>query len=206
MGVVIEPISAAQRDAAIETLTRAFCDDPMYHALIPDPVARAPWVRFLMAGMVRAAGPRACFVGVDGGASAVLYATPSDHTSRWAGLAGLIPPLLRLPLDKLQWRRAAAVGRAVNRLLPPRPFLHLHLVAVDGAARGRGLGVALLRHALEVAARAPMPLHLETTNPDNLPFYRKLGLQLRDEVRAFEGAPPLWTFSTASVAEPPMTH
>ncbi len=194
----VAPLGPAELDAAIATLTAAFCRDPMYHALIPDENARRPWVEFLMAGLVRAAGPRALLVGVDGGQSGALYATPSDGSSRFAGLLGLLGPLLHLPLDKLEWRRAIAVSRAVDKLLPKEPNLHLHVVAVSDAARGRGLGALLVRHAIEAARGAGRVLHLETTNPENLPFYRKLGLVVRDEVRCFAEAPPLYTLQSPS--------
>lgn len=190
---MVAPLEPEDLDAAVETLTTAFCRDPMYVALIEDERARRPWVQFLMAGLVRPRGPRALWVGVDGGRRGALYATPSDHVSRIGGLAGLVAPLLRLPLEKLAVRRAMAVSRAVAKRVPREPFLHLHVVAVSDDARGQGVGGALLRHAIDTANATRKLVHLETTNPINLPFYERLGFRVLDEVRCFEGAPSLWT-------------
>ena len=90
---MVVPLTPEDLDAAIETLTTAFCRDPMYVALIEDERARRPWVQFLMAGLVRPRGPRALWVGVDGGRRGALYATPSDHVSRIGAFAGLVGPI-----------------------------------------------------------------------------------------------------------------
>lgn len=199
---MVVPLTPEDLDAAIETLTTAFCRDPMYVALIEDERARRPWVQFLMAGLVRPRGPRALWVGVDGGRRGALYATPSDHVSRIGAFAGLVAPLLRLPLEKLAVRRAMAVSRAVAKRVPRAPFLHVHVVAVSDDARGQGVGGALLRHAIEVATAEQKLVHLETTNPTNVAFYEKLGFAVLDEVRCFEGAPPLWTMQRPVGARP----
>ena len=70
------------------------------------------------------------------------------------------------------------------------------VTGVDPSEKGRGLGGALLRAALDEAKALGVRLYLETSNPVNLGFYRRHGLEVRDEFEV-HGSPPIWTMATA---------
>jgi hypothetical protein len=53
----------------------------------------------------------------------------------------------------------------------------------------------LLRAAFAMAAARQVPVFLETSNPVNLGFYKRFGLNVRAEI-TLDGAPPLWTLQT----------
>ena len=95
--------------------------------------------------------------------------------------------------------RAAEVGaamRVVGELRPPEPYAYLHLLGVDPAARGQGLGGEVLEPGLAAARDAGLTARLETMNPANVPFYEAHGLSVRHEVRLGAGGPTVWAMAT----------
>jgi GNAT superfamily N-acetyltransferase len=60
---------------------------------------------------------------------------------------------------------------------PSKPYWWLPLIGVDPLHRHKGLGSALLRHALVRCDRDHMPAHLETGNPANVPLYERHGFK-----------------------------
>jgi GNAT superfamily N-acetyltransferase len=95
--------------------------------------------------------------------------------------------------------RAAEVGeamRVISELRPPEPYAYLHLLGVDPATRGQGLGGEVLEPGLEAARGAGLTACLETMNPANVPFYEAHGLSVRHEVWLGAGGPTVWAMAT----------
>ena len=123
---------------------------------------------------------------------------------RWPGTAAAeqpeslpTPPGLMTAL--MGAARAAEVGAAmgvISELRPPEPYAYLHLLGVDPAARGQGLGGEVLETGLEAARGAGLTACLETMNPANVPFYEAHGLSVRHEVRLGAGGPTVWAMAT----------
>jgi GNAT superfamily N-acetyltransferase len=90
--------------------------------------------------------------------------------------------------------RAADQGFAAIATLHPRePHRYLAFIAVDPALQGRGIGAALLTPALAAADRDGVPCYLETPFERTLPFYRRLGFEVRDVVRHAFDRSTVWT-------------
>jgi ribosomal protein S18 acetylase RimI-like enzyme len=97
-------------------------------------------------------------------------------------------------------QRAARIGAAmsvISTLRPPEPHAYLHVLGVDPAVRGRGLGGEVLEQGLDAARAAGLLACLETMNPDNVPFYVRHGFAVRHEVRLPHGGPTVWALGTA---------
>ena len=88
--------------------------------------------------------------------------------------------------------RHVAYWNWVTSRLPPEPAWQLDSVAVDAAARGRGIGSALIRHGLARAAAAGFATTLETGTPDNVPIYEHIGFRVVDEADGPDGSPHTW--------------
>lgn len=68
------------------------------------------------------------------------------------------------------------------------------VLGVDPAFQGLGLGKALMQPVMERAKAEKTPVYLETAQPSNVAFYRKLGFSvMRDLVEPSSGI-RLWTF------------
>lgn len=84
-----------------------------------------------------------------------------------------------------------ATFEQMDRFHPKEPCWHLAFVAVDPAAQGIGLGSALLQACLNDCDKDGRPAYLESTNPANLPLYRRLGFEQIGLIET-DQAPPLF--------------
>ena len=76
--------------------------------------------------------------------------------------------------------------------MPREPHWLLDQLGVEPAAQGRGIGGALIRHAIATAEADGLPLVLETGREANLALYRHHGLEVFDEGDAPDGGPRIW--------------
>jgi ribosomal protein S18 acetylase RimI-like enzyme len=67
---------------------------------------------------------------------------------------------------------------------PRDPHWYLPLIGVNGPFQGRGYGSALLRHALAICDSQGMAAYLESSNPKNVPLYRRHGFELTGTIQA----------------------
>jgi ribosomal protein S18 acetylase RimI-like enzyme len=78
----------------------------------------------------------------------------------------------------------------MGRYHPAEPHWYLPLIGVDPLMQGRGYGSALLRHALEQIDREGHVAYLESTNPANVPLYRRHGFEVLGTIQV-DDAPPM---------------
>jgi uncharacterized protein YhfF/GNAT superfamily N-acetyltransferase len=77
-------------------------------------------------------------------------------------------------------------------MLPDEPHWLLDQLAVEPDAQGRGIGGALIRHAIGRAESDALPLFLETAIPANLALYRRHGFEVFAEDDAPGDGPHVW--------------
>jgi GNAT superfamily N-acetyltransferase len=167
-------------------LAQAFAADPLFAYVLPDVDARRrlfPWffttcVRFGCQcgdawGIVE--GPAGQLLG-----TAVWLRLPQAHaTAKRRAAAGF--GAASAILGEAAWGRLVAVNGymdAIQARVAPPPCLYLVLLAVDPDHQGRGLGGVLLRHFLAAADDAGLPAYLGTSEPNNLGFYGRHGLEV----------------------------
>lgn len=86
---------------------------------------------------------------------------------------------------------AAAAEELVGRHAATYPHWYLGTLGVHPDARGRGVGSALLRPALEAADSDGVPARLETSSRRNVALYERHGFRTTAEVAVPEG-PRCW--------------
>ena len=64
------------------------------------------------------------------------------------------------------------------------PCWYLPVIAVDVPAQGRGLGSALMKHALRLVDEDHSAAYLETATPANIPLYERFGFEIVGEIKA----------------------
>lgn len=87
--------------------------------------------------------------------------------------------------------RATRAGELMLRHHPGTPHLYLFTIGTRKAARGKGLGKALLAPVLSACDRDRMPIYLENSSPDNTRFYRAHGFERTQIFACGDGGPPL---------------
>jgi ribosomal protein S18 acetylase RimI-like enzyme len=81
---------------------------------------------------------------------------------------------------------------ALDAAHPSEPHDFLHTIGVDPRAQRRGAGSALLHHLVAKAERREAPIHLTTSAPENLPYYRRFGFEVDGE-STLPRSVPLWS-------------
>ncbi len=69
-------------------------------------------------------------------------------------------------------------------LHPEEPHWYLPLIGVDPAYQGRGLGSALLSHALALVDADKLPAYLEATTLDSRRLYERHGFEVVGEIQS----------------------
>lgn len=175
-------------------LGRAFVNDPLYTWMWPDQRSRLRRVTAFIEGELRiTAGSGRVDLAVDAQdrlAGAALWALPGrypfPHLRSGRAMAAVMPRL-----------GARAVARlpaliAVDRAHPPQPHWYLVTLGVEPALQGRGVGAALVAARAAEADPAGLPIYLETFNPANPAYYRRLGFADLQTVRTGR-LPEFWT-------------
>lgn len=113
----------------------------------------------------------------------VELASPMSPSVVWDGLREYGPMSLL---------RSLATLLQTQRRHPKEDFYYLFTIGTRRGQRGRGVGGALMREGLEACDADRMPAYLESSNVENLAFYRKHGFEVVEEMRLAMGGPPMW--------------
>lgn len=189
---LVVAVPGSEDREVVATLADAFGAYPTLRYLIgPAGEAYAARLEELVAFFVAARRARAEPVlgvrAVDGWAAAALATLPD----------AAVPPGVLDGARERTWASLGAAARARyedlgerwRRVAVEEPHVHLNLVGVQRAHRGRGLGVALVREVTALAEAHPMArgVALTTETEANLGFYRSLGFAVRGVVDVAPG-------------------
>jgi GNAT superfamily N-acetyltransferase len=78
----------------------------------------------------------------------------------------------------------AAMFEEMEKYHPSEPCWYLPMIAADPAHMGRGLGAALMKHALARCDADGMTAYLESSNPRNISLYERHGFEVMGEIRS----------------------
>jgi GNAT superfamily N-acetyltransferase len=173
----VRPLDAADHTDAARIITDALLHDPGWLAVGPSNTQHRRFValRFHRAALkvVERYGGPSYGAFVDGGLAGVAITFA----------AGLYPPPRRTELRYYPAFLAAGPGPIVRGLRtaevqdsghPEDEHVYLWFLAVDPARQRAGLGRALLAR---VCHDAEAPVYLDTSNPDNVPYYASNGFE-----------------------------
>ncbi len=171
----------------VETTTQAFLTDPTWSYIFDDPVMRPAhyrrWWRLWVEGALRY---DTTWLADDGAAAAVWI--PPGGTELSEDQASLVEPMLR----SMQGERAdftlSALARFDAAYPQGEPHYSLTLLGTRTDRRGEGLGMALLRHSLDMWDVEGLPCYLESSNPANDRRYEKVGFIRTGEFQLPGGA------------------
>lgn len=178
--------SDAERGTALAAVLLGFAGDPMMRWIWPaadDYLRHLP--RFIEAFGGRAFAHRSAYVSADGRGAALWL--PPGVTPDDAAIGALM--FETVPAGRLE--EVAGFGAKMAEFHPSDRHWYLPLLAVDPIAQGRGLGAALMKHALAVCDRDRLPAYLESSNPRNLSLYQRHGFEVIGEIQ--HGSSPLMT-------------
>jgi ribosomal protein S18 acetylase RimI-like enzyme len=189
--VQLRLVTAGDVPALGEVLARAFDDDPIFRAILPDdahrrralPVLFRTWLRRLHL-------THQTSYTTDDYAGAALWSPPG----RWH--IGVVDQALMAPSMIGALRHRVLVALRVQLTLesphPKQPaHWYLRVIGCDPGRQGQGVGAALLRPVLDRCDREGLGAYLESSNERNVPFYRRHGFREVREVKTHLG-PRAW--------------
>jgi ribosomal protein S18 acetylase RimI-like enzyme len=182
---LIRTATAADTERCLAVLTLAFGSDPPCRWAWPDPQ------QYLEAF------PR--FAQAFGG-SAIEHGT-ANYYEGFSDAALWLPPgvapdeasLVRVIQDTVaaaQRNAMFAMFEQMDAFHPREEHWHLPLIGVDPAYQGKGIGSALLRHALHACDRHKVLAYLEATSSQNVPLYERHGFEALGSIQVAD-APPV---------------
>jgi len=179
MGTIgVRAAADSDRQAVIDVITLAFCNDPMARWAFPEPATYLA----AMPQLARAFGGNGFAHGaahlVDGGLAAAMWLPPGvePDAERMMALTEEHVPAHCLG-DMMQ------IFERMERFHPTDPCWYLPLIGVDPACQGRGFGSALLRHATAQCDRDGVPAYLESSNARNIPLYQRHGFEILGSIQ-----------------------
>ncbi len=178
----------ADLDAVLGTLVSGFGRDPLYRWLYPDDADRPQRLAEVFDLVVRAAlASESAWVTADLHAVAVYTQAGVDLVDDDLGRRYLA--LLQRQLGARRAADAATGMAACADVVPAEAHDTLHSIAVDARRQGQGCGRRLLVHLLGDADRRQQPVHLDSSNPRNMSFYRRFGFEQIAAVEVPGGGP-----------------
>lgn len=182
----IRTAGPADEPAVIDVITLAFSTDPIARWANPNPAKYLT----VMPQVVRAFGGNGFGHGsvyvADDGAGAAMW-LPPGVTPDGERLAALME-------EHAVPERLGDLGALMEKMQaahPHEPHWYLPLIGVDPALQGRGIGAALMRHALERCDADGVPAYLESSNPRNIGLYLRHGFEILGTIQV--GASPPMT-------------
>jgi ribosomal protein S18 acetylase RimI-like enzyme len=175
--VHIEPITEADRGRALDTLLLGFASDPLTRWICPE----AGVYLGMKAGMNGFAG------------RAVDHGT-AFASSGFEGVTMWLPPGVEPDGDTMaaEFQRLCkeemleevfAVFEAMGQYHPEEPCWYLPMIGVDPAHQGKGVGAALMKHALALIDEQGAVAYLESSNPRNISLYERHGFEVMGEIQ-----------------------
>jgi ribosomal protein S18 acetylase RimI-like enzyme len=197
VNVEVRPATRCDVGALSITLGKAFYDDPVMSWMLPDADLRRRKLHRLFASLTRHHHLARGGVEVAPSDSGIGAAALWDPPGGWMHTRGeefrAIPGLFLAFGASL--RRGLAVSDMMKAAHPEEPHWYLAVIGSDPDVRGKGFGNALMRSRLDRCDAEYAPAYLESSNPDNVPYYERFGFEVTGELQLPAGGPsliPMW--------------
>ena len=185
--------SDAERESIVSLITLAFANDPAGRRLYPD---QLQYLTFFPEFVRLYGGPAfgcggAHFVEgnatvIEGKMGAALWLAPDVHADDDA-----LGRLLERSVADGAKAELFAVYDAMKQHHPDEPHWFLPLIGIDPFAQGQGFGTTLMTYGLLACDRDRKLAYLDSTHPQNIPFYQRFGFELLATIE-IGGHPPVY--------------
>jgi len=176
----VSALPTTGRARAVEVLTSAFLDDPLYRALIPEIEERRRSLQALWPALIKTSSRYGVVDTTPDIAGIACWLAPGNaDLGFWPMVrTGLALPraMMQFPADsRKRFLEMVSVTDRIRRQHMPKPHWYLWALGVDPARQGQGIGRSLLAHGLARADAGACPCYLETETEFNVAFYSRWG-------------------------------
>lgn len=173
-------------------LARTFLDDPVTSHIFRNEARREAGLRAYFRTQIKDdyLPFGGCYT-AEGSAGAAIWAPAGKPLQ--AGWRGIMTMLPVLPYVYANMPRTLRLLAMVEKKHPRVPHWYLASLGTAVDQQGRGIGGALMRPVLEHCDAEGIPCYLESSKERNVPFYRRHGFEVVEELRVPDDGPLLWT-------------
>jgi GNAT superfamily N-acetyltransferase len=176
----IEIADAADKDRIVHLITLGFSADPVARWIWPGAKTYLEAMPKFVTAFAGRAFDRGTAWHTGGHRAAALWLPPGVESD-----ADALGALLEQTLAPEIAEDAVSFFEQMDRFHPhDEPCWYLPMIAADPAHQGRGLGSALLKHALWQCDEEGMIAYLESSNPRNVSLYERHGFDVIGEIQA----------------------
>ena len=181
----MQTLSAEEREQVLATIVLGFSSDPLVRWMWSDPAAYARSAAGFDAFGGQAVDNNTAFV-ADEFHGVALWLPPGAKSDEEAFAA-----FSQTAVDPAKMSDMMKLLEAMEAYHPEGDIWYLPLIGVDPIHQGRGVGAALMKHALTLCDADGLPAYLESSNPRNISLYERHGFEAIGEIRI--GGAPLVT-------------
>jgi len=188
--VEVRRADIADIPAVAEALTRSFFDDPVMTYIVPERNRHVRLRNFFASEIRYLTLPSGeAYTTDDPVMGGALWAPPNKWKPAWPALVRSAPSFLRAIGGRL--RAATNLMSVVDKKHPRTPHWYLSTLGSAPEFQRKGVGSALLQPVLDRCDTEGVPAYLESSKEVNVPFYRRHGFEVTEEV-SVPGGPTLW--------------
>lgn len=184
--IPIKTATASDQDQAVAVIVIAFSSDPVTRWAYPDPYHYLSY----FPKVVRAFGGNAfehnSAYYAEGFSGAALW-LPPDVQSQEEEMMALVEQTVKGPKQEEMF----SVFEQMGSYHPEEPHWYLPLIGVDPTLQGKGLGSALMKHAVIKCDQENRLAYLESSNPRNIPLYERHGFEILGTIQV-GSSPPIY--------------
>ena len=182
---IVKTATGSDEEGVIDALKLAFVADPATRWVWPDPQ------KYLsnFSSFAKAFGGKA------------FEYESAHYVGNYSGAALWLPPNVHPDVDTLMAllqtsgsdgakRDGPEVFDKMSSFHPNEPHWYLPLLGVDPLHHGKGLGSALMDHAMILCDKDNKFAYLESSNPKNVPFYKRHGFEILGTIQV-NTSPPI---------------
>jgi ribosomal protein S18 acetylase RimI-like enzyme len=169
------------------TLASAFSTDPVFTWMMPKRNQVERLRRFFAATLAHGLKHDAVFTseGLDGVA---IWLPPDKWKAPFGDVMRMMPAMTRSFAQNIP-RSLRALSAMEKHHPKDPPHWYLEALGTHRDAQRGGIGSAVIAHMLERCDREGLPAYLESSNPENVPFYRRHGFEVTETIVLGKGGP-----------------
>jgi ribosomal protein S18 acetylase RimI-like enzyme len=191
----VEVLQRDHEESAARALVASHSDYPAFRHVFPDSLRRQRALFPFFLATVHDAVPFGAVYGALKGQEVLgvaVWLPPGAFPWSLGRKIRVVPTLLRVfAAYPRGFGTFVAYGANAEREHPSDPHWYLEVLGIRPEVQRTGLGTLLMAPVLELADREGLSVVLETSDPDNVNYYRRFGFVVESEaVQLVPGGPP----------------
>ncbi len=176
-----QDLAHSDKKASIDSLLLAFAADPAFRAMYPTPekyVAGFPVFTDAFGGAAFDHGTAHALPDF----SAVALWFPPGEAPDDGPIEEAVEKTVILDPKPLEDTMAVLERMGEVHAAQPEKHWYLAFLGVESGKQGQGLGSILMKECLLTVDEQHMPAYLESSNPQNVPFYERHGFEILETI------------------------